>query len=210
MFNNYKRKGTNTDDLTIIYNFHDYQFALPLDVPFIVKRFVPGDFSLDPFLIMQEYPELRITIIRSLMHIFEILPTEVGAFQGLISDYLIKMDKKESNPASIGGFTLFIQSQTSQMQGAGLDFSENVSSEDKSFDVSNEQVNLDTLETQSPIINRTYQNIEQKIKYLFTITNRRNASAIPIILRKKGVLLIQATKTNQLCILDKIIFKRSF
>ncbi|OLS25174.1 MAG: hypothetical protein HeimC3_16180 [Candidatus Heimdallarchaeota archaeon LC_3] len=190
-------KGSNTDDLTIIYNFNDYQFDLPLDIPFIVKRFIPGDFSLDPFIIMQEYPELRITIIRSLIHIFEILPSEVGAFQGLISEYLIKMDRQGSNPASIGDFNLFIQTQATQMQGMGLDLSNNLSTDKESFDVSNEQVNLDTLETQTPIVNRTYQNIEQKIKYLFTITIRRNTSAIPIILRKKGVLLIQATKTNQ-------------
>ncbi|OLS25622.1 MAG: hypothetical protein HeimC3_13700 [Candidatus Heimdallarchaeota archaeon LC_3] len=189
-------KGEDKKNLTIVFNFNDYQFDLPLDVPFIVKRFFPKDFSLDPFLLMQEYPALRINLIRSLIHIFEMLPSEVGTFQGLLYDYLQTKDHDESSPASIGDFIIFITSSASGMPAINT-IGEQLTDTNNSFDIAKEQVNLDTLETQSPVFNRIYQTIESKIKYLTNMTNRRNTSAIPIILRKKGVLFVQANKTHQ-------------
>jgi hypothetical protein len=190
--------STFSDSLTIIFNFNDFAFTMPLDLPYIVKRFTPNDFNLDPILIIHEHPETRINLIKALIHIFELLPSEVGAFQGILSDYLNIKDKNNSIPASIADFYTYVK--TKALQDPTTETLDNTvieTTEKQGFDISDEQVSLDTLENQGPIINRSYQSIENKIKFLLYLTKRKKSSPIPLLLRKKGTIYFQATKTNQ-------------
>lgn len=163
----------------IIINFRENQLPEQFLGISDIKTIPVDQIDTDPLLILNYYPHSFQQITKIMEHILQLLPTQIGVFEGLLSNYVTTC----KDALSLGGF---LESLSSRLYNIPL-----------SNEIDESGINIATLES-SGLPDRAIESLHYKLSYLRSIIQRTPKKySMNLIAQKSGIIhLLSSPRTS--------------